>query len=292
MFARYGCIPDARARLTRYYIEVADNVAVLPHSGASQARLKLTKALRDDAEVCCRAVAPTIVRSFQEAGLRVTLRELGTHRELLLNQCPILSSRALASERGFGELARTLVVAARPRVLVGGLGFGATLAGVLSWADPGSEVLVVEKLATVVALMRGEYGHSSSGMLEDPRVRVIQDDVRTVIHRERDLSVILLDVDNGPNWASFRTNAALYASDGLAAIREALHPNGAMMVWSGYPADDFLGRLRRGGFFPSVVPLREKGLVRARAVRRAASVPDDRGEGRSVRRTRPHLRLW
>jgi hypothetical protein len=45
----------------------------------------------------------------------------------------------------------------------------------------------------------------------------------------------------------------------------ALAPLGALAVWSGYPADAFAARLREAGFVPSVVPLRERGRVRARA---------------------------
>ncbi|MGH7293588.1 MAG: hypothetical protein ACRELB_01585, partial [Polyangiaceae bacterium] len=65
--------------------------------------------------------------------------------------------------------------------------------------------------------------------------------------------------------ASFRTNARLYSPAGLAAARRALAPGGALAVWSGYPADAFLGRLRQAGFVPRCVPLHERGRVRARA---------------------------
>lgn len=217
-------------------------------------------------------MAVSIVHSFEEAGLRVTLRDLGTHFELLLGQVPILSSRALATERELGKLLRTLVPEPGPRILIGGLGFGATVAGVLSWADERSVISVVEKLETVIALMRGKLAHLSPGTLDDPRVRVVHGDVGAAIARERHLNAILLDVDNGPHWASFRSNASLYAPAGLAAIRDALRPDGVVMLWSGYPADRFVGRLRGAGLLPSVVPLQENGLVRARAYigRRAA----------------------
>jgi hypothetical protein len=36
-------------------------------------------------------------------------------------------------------------------------------------------------------------------------------------------------------------------------------------VWSGYPAAAFTGALRAAGLTPSVVPLEERGRVRARA---------------------------
>ncbi|HEY6461927.1 MAG TPA: hypothetical protein VIY73_17295, partial [Polyangiaceae bacterium] len=71
--------------------------------------------------------------------------------------------------------------------------------------------------------------------------------------------------DNGPQWASFRTNARLYSPAGLAAARGAVPPGGLFAVWSGYPADAFLARLREAGFSPRCVPLLERGRVRARA---------------------------
>lgn len=206
-----------------------------------------------------------VVRTFEEAGQRLVLRDLGTHHELLLGQVPILSSAALATERAFGELCREFVGPQNNRVLVGGLGFGATLAGVLAVTGADAEVVVVEKLATVIELLRGDLAHLAPGILDDARVRLVQDDVAGVIDRERGLDAILLDVDNGPGWASFRANARLYAPDGLRRAHEALRPGGALAVWSGYPAEAFPGALRRAGFTPSVVPMRERGVVRARA---------------------------
>jgi len=208
---------------------------------------------------------PAIVRTLEEEGQRLTLRDLGTHHELLLGQVPILSSAALATERAFGELLASLSPGVPRRVLVGGLGFGATLHGVLDVAGPDAEVVVVEKLGAVIALLRGELAHLAPGVLDDRRVRLVHGDVAAVIAAERGLDAILLDVDNGPGWASFRANAALYTPAGLGAARDALRPGGALAVWSGYPADAFVGQLRRAGFTPRVVPLHERGVVRARA---------------------------
>jgi spermidine synthase len=209
---------------------------------------------------------PQRARTFEEAGQRLTLRDLGTHHELLLGQVPILSSAALGTERAFGALVAGLHpgVPLR-RVLVGGLGFGATLCGVLEVAGPDTEVIVVEKLATVVALLRDELAHLAPGALDDARVRLVRDDVAGVMAAEEGLDAILLDVDNGPGWASFQANARLYTPAGLAVARGALRPGGALVVWSGYAADAFVGQLRRAGFTPTVVPLHERGVLRARA---------------------------
>ncbi len=201
-------------------------------------------------------------RTFHEKGQTLTLHDRGTHVELRIGHVPILSSAVLGTERAFGELARAWPGG---RILVGGLGFGSTLAGVLSVVGSAAEVLVVEKLATVVRLVRGELAHLAGDALADPRVRLVRDDAVAVIARERGLDGILLDVDNGPEWASFTGNAALYDEAGLRAAHAALRPGGAFAVWSGYPKDAFLEQLARAGFAPSVVPFEENGRVQARA---------------------------
>jgi len=207
------------------------------------------------------------VRSLDNpGGPALVLREQAGVVEIVAGQVVLLSSAALETERAFGRLAAT--VARRPpeRVLVGGLGFGATLRGVLDVAPAGARVQVAEKLAAVEHLVRGELAGLAGRPLDDARAEVVRADVADcVAASEGQLDVILLDVDNGPHWAAFRTNARLYTPAGLAAAARALAPGGALAVWSGYPADAFLPRLRAAGFVPSVVPLHERGRVRARA---------------------------
>jgi len=204
-------------------------------------------------------------RTFHERGATLTLHDRGTHFELMIGHVPILSSAALGTERDFGRLAKKLCTRAQPRILIGGLGFGSTLLGVLESVDASAEVIVVEKLSTVIKLMRGELAHLANGALEDPRVRLVRGDVAIEIARARDLDVILLDVDNGPDWGSFHENARLYNQEGLRAAHEALRDGGAYAVWSGYPAEAFGAELRRAGFQPKVFEFEEKGRVQARA---------------------------
>jgi spermidine synthase len=210
-----------------------------------------------------------VVRTIVEDGKSLLLRQNGTNLELVLGNVVLLSSAALETELAFGRMAkealeRTLPIA---RVVIGGLGFGATLRGVLEVASPRTEIIVVEKLRTVVDVARTEAAELVGGALDDPRVVVRQVDVADVIAEAApgSLSAILLDVDNGPEWASFRTNARLYASAALVRARAALAPGGVFAVWSGYPADTFVRTLRQAGFVPRVEPLHERGVVRARA---------------------------
>jgi spermidine synthase len=208
-----------------------------------------------------------ILRTWREAGGMLALRERGEVLDLVLGNVVLLSSAALETELEFGRLAREPIAApAGPaRVLVGGLGFGATLRGVLEVLPEDGRVIVVEKLNAVVELARSDAAHLVAGALDDPRVELVQDDVADVIAREKGLSAILLDVDNGPQWASFRTNARLYADAALVAARAALGPGGMFAVWSGYAADPFVARLRRAGFIARIEPLMERGQMRARA---------------------------
>jgi spermidine synthase len=194
------------------------------------------------------------------------LRETGGLVELVAGNVVLLSSAALGTERAFGGLVASIGPPAPRRIVVGGLGFGATLRGVLDAVGQEVRVVVVEKVDAVIALVRGQLATIAGYPLDDARVELVRGDVGPVVSQgAQEHDVILLDVDNGPHWASFRSNARLYSPAGLAALKRALVPGGALAVWSGYRSDSFLGHLRRAGFGPSVVPLHENGRVRARA---------------------------
>lgn len=232
-------------------------------------------------------MATEILKTAVEEGKVVALRKRGDVYEVVLGNVLLLSSAALQTELDFGRLANVSAepkvalapdrnVSAEPkvalappkspvRVLIGGLGFGATLRGALEVTPPDAEVLVAEKLRTVVGFVRNEVAHLANGALDDPRVRLLQEDVAESIARERDLDAILLDVDNGPEWASFRSNAKLYAPESLAAAKRALRPGGIFAVWSGYPKDVFMKELKRAGFQTEIIALREGAVLRARA---------------------------
>jgi hypothetical protein len=204
---------------------------------------------------------------------RLVLREEGGVVEIVAGHTILLSSAALETERAFGRLVADLTRdpdgnGRRPaaRVLVGGLGFGATVRGVLDVVSASAEVIVAEKFPAVERLVRGELAGVAGAPLSDARVNVVIADVGDAIaSAERPFDAILLDVDNGPEWATLRENARLYTLASLARAHGALSPGGALAVWSGYPVDEFLPRLRAAGFKPSLVPLRERGRVRARA---------------------------
>lgn len=203
-----------------------------------------------------------ILRTLVEDDKSLLLRRVNGHLELVLGNVVLLSAAALETELHFGRLANT---APPGRVLVGGLGFGATVRGALD--THATEIIVSEKLDAVIDVAKNEARELVGDTLSDPRVRLERSDVADLIERAepRSLSAILLDVDNGPEWASFRSNARIYAKPALERARNALVPGGIFAVWSGYPADAFVKNLRDAGFIPRIEPLRERTVVRARA---------------------------
>ena len=161
----------------------------------------------------------------------------------------LMSSRAHGSEEAMARLALDEVDAARPRVLVGGLGMGFTLRAVLDELQPAGRVTVAELLPAVVRWNRDHIGHLADEPLDDPRVTLIGDDVaRIIATASRSFDAILLDVDNGPAALTDRRNRWLYSPRGLTAARRSLAAGGILAVWSASPDRRFERTLARAGF--------------------------------------------
>ncbi len=168
----------------------------------------------------------------------------------------LMSSRAHGSEEDMARLAcEALAGHKAPRVLVGGLGFGYTLRAALDCLPPKAEVVLCELFAVLLEWHRGVLGDLAGRPLEDRRVKAVRADVATLLG-VRDVSgdlerfdAILLDVDNGPEAFTLRSNGRLYGTEGIARLRESLTVGGVLAVWSSSPPDPkFLDRLRRAGF--------------------------------------------
>ena len=144
-------------------------------------------------------------------------------------------------------------------ILIGGLGMGYTLRATLDLLPPTASVVVGELNPAVVDWNRGPLGPLAAHPLDDSRVSVALGDVANVMrHNERRFDAILLDVDNGPDALTQRTNGWLYARPGLAAAHRALRRPGAFAVWSVGGDPSFAARLQAAGFEP------ETHIVRAR----------------------------
>lgn len=162
----------------------------------------------------------------------------------------LMNTRMHGSEDSLAELGcHHLQGKAQPRVLVGGLGMGFTLAAALRQLGPQAEVVVAELVPAVVRWNRDHLGQFAGYPLDDPRTTVSVGDVAAVIRKERAaFDAILLDVDNGPEGLTHRENDWLYGNEGLEAAFNALRIDGVLAVWSAGPDNAFGERLRRAGF--------------------------------------------
>jgi spermidine synthase len=182
-------------------------------------------------------------------GTRLELLQRGEHFSIRVNGELLMNSRVHDSERALAELALASVASRqRPRILIGGLGFGYTLAAALARLGPDAHVEVVEISAAVIRWNGERLGALNGHAAEDARVSISEGDVVDRVGAARGTyDSILLDVDNGPRAVGRKRNAWLYTPEGLAALRDALTPGGVLAIWSAGPEVGFSDRLRDVG---------------------------------------------
>lgn len=178
----------------------------------------------------------------------------------------LMNSRMHGSEDKLAEFACDKVRArTSPRVLVGGLGMGFTLAAALRHIGPRGEVVVAELVPGVVEWNRGPLGECAGRPLDDARARVHVGDVAELIRGEHGgFDAILLDVDNGPEGLTHKANDWLYSPEGLKTAQSALRPRGVLAVWSAGPDPRFTIRLKKCGYAVQEVNVRAHGNKGAR----------------------------
>ncbi|MCM2973286.1 spermidine synthase [Larsenimonas suaedae] len=161
----------------------------------------------------------------------------------------LMNSRLHGSEDALAELACTRVADRAPiRVLVGGLGMGFTLAAALKSLPDHAEVVVAELVPGVVDWNRGPLGSAAGHPINDPRCRILIEDVVTVLEQSPgEFDAIMLDVDNGPEGLTRKDNDRLYNAQGLETIQRALTNDGVVAIWSAGMDPAFSERLKRAG---------------------------------------------
>jgi len=186
---------------------------------------------------------------------------------LRIDRHELMSSRVHGSEEVLAEAAlQPLGALPAPRVLLGGLGMGFTLARTLALVPGTAEVVVAELVPEVVQWNHDWLGELTGRPLADPRVRVHVGDVAQVLAQPGvGFDAILLDVDNGPEGLTAAANDDLYQARGLSVAKSALRAGGVLAVWSSAPDASFAVRLRQAGFAVEEVRVkarRTRGPVR------------------------------
>jgi len=195
-------------------------------------------------------------------GRRLDLIRHGRDFLLELDREVLMSSRLRGSEE---ELARAVVgrlgEVAAPKILIGGLGMGFTVRAALDALGdrPRATVDVAEVFQAVVDWNRGPLGELAGNPVDDPRVRVLVEDVAATIGRGQGrYDGILLDVDNGPDAFTLQSNARMYTPSGLGWLRRALAPGGVVGIWSAYEDRGFDAALARARFEVEVLRVRAR----------------------------------
>ncbi len=189
------------------------------------------------------------------------LMQRGAEFSIKLGQNELMNSRLSGSEAALATLACKKIEAVKnPHVLIGGLGMGFTLRAALAVLGAKAEIVVAELVPAIVGWARGPMSELFGDSLNDPRVSVRETDVAGVIGSHAGaFDAILLDVDNGPEGLTRKSNDALYDRKGLQAARAALRPKGVLAVWSSGPNAAFSKRLMESGFDVNEVPVRATG---------------------------------
>ncbi|MEX6502580.1 spermidine synthase [Pseudomonas zhanjiangensis] len=162
----------------------------------------------------------------------------------------LMNTRMHGSEDALAAIpCRKVAGRPQPRVLIGGLGMGFTLASALLHLGADAEVAVAELVPGVVEWNRGPLGAKSGYPLLDPRTRLIQGDVAVELNAaQQGYDAIMLDVDNGPEGLTQRRNSWLYSAEGLRRCFQALRPRGILAVWSASADRKFADKVRKAGF--------------------------------------------
>ncbi|CAN7719720.1 hypothetical protein LJR245_006083 [Rhizobium leguminosarum] len=189
------------------------------------------------------------------------LKQRGSEFSIMLGANELMNSRLSGSEEALATLSWDRIKShPKPRILIGGLGMGFTLRVALGVLPEDADVTVAELVPAVIAWARGPMAEVFKGCLDDPRVGIHQCDVGEAIRAGMAAyDAILLDVDNGPDGLTRKSNDRLYDFAGLRAASNALRPGGVLAVWSSGPDPDFTRRLKDSGFSVDAVNTRANG---------------------------------
>jgi spermidine synthase len=183
----------------------------------------------------------------------------GDDHMIVLERNELMNSRMSGSEEALAVMTLERLGKREARVLIGGYGMGFTLRAALGVLGGNAKVTVAELVPKIVDWARGPMAALTNGCLDDPRVKVVFDDVgRVIADGQNAYDAILLDVDNGPDGLTRVGNDSLYSMRGLDSARQALRPGGILAVWSAAPDAPFARRMRDSGFQVEEVAVRAR----------------------------------
>jgi spermidine synthase len=200
----------------------------------------------------------TLATATAPDGSRLVLYRHDGNYLMVVDGVELMSTRRVHSEVQLAELVCTpLQDTASAAVLIGGLGFGATLTAALCVLPSDARVVVAELVRDVISWNEHAEWALAGASMRDPRVTIVHDDVANVLRNNVGaFDAILMDVDNGAESFTTGSNKKLYAEKGVKAAVAALRPGGRLAYWSVDSEPSFVKALRRLGLSVDVKRVR------------------------------------
>ncbi len=196
----------------------------------------------------------TLATATAPDGSRLVLYRHDGNYLMVVDGVELMSTRRVHSEVQLAELVCTpLHQTAGASVLIGGLGFGATLTAALRVLAHDARVVVAELVRDVITWNEHPDWALAGASMRDPRVTILHDDVANLLRNNPSaFNAILMDVDNGAESFTTGSNKKLYAEKGIKAAVAALRPGGRLAYWSVDTEPAFVKSLRRMGLTVTV----------------------------------------
>lgn len=197
----------------------------------------------------------TLIDSSSESGAALELYGKDGRFMIRANGLELMNGFSHESEIALGVRAGRLVRAGEPRILVGGLGLGYTLAALAEALD-GAGTITVAELSGAVIDWFDRYVRASVLPQVGGNIAIVRSDVAALLVREGAYDAVILDVDNGPEPLVAAGNAGLYSTAGLSALHACLAADGVALLWSGFESAGFAARAAEAGFAVTCEPFR------------------------------------
>ena len=177
---------------------------------------------------------------------------------MVVDGVELMSTRRVHSELQLAALAcATLQGKAGASVLIGGLGFGATLRAALDLLASDARVVVAEIMQEVIDWNLHPDWALAGVAMRDPRVVMRRSDVIDLLRENVGaFDAIMLDVDNGAESFTTGSNRKLYGEKGIRQAAAALRPGGTLAYWSVDTENAFVRALKREGLSTAVHKVR------------------------------------
>jgi len=154
------------------------------------------------------------------------------------NGLELMNGSSHESETAFGNLVAELAPNDAPRVLIGGLGLGYTLAAAVESLEGRGSITVAEFSPAIIDWFHRHVRPSVLPVLPEC-VEIVAADVLEHLWASGRYDLVLLDVDNGPEPMVRAANGALYTVEGLRVLKASLTESGIALLWSGFQSLEF-----------------------------------------------------